>query len=192
MTRRILSTIVFIVDPRRNCIVLRDTSRQQIDSETRRRAVVIVTREQSISVYFFLNCPTIISIPCTRLKRSHEVTNHYRVARFSPPPFYPSPFRSISSLSFFFFPPLPSSLIESTLRSVNPSYYSGTHRKLCSLLLRNIAEGNICVLISLAPQGYSRKLRRQAINHKSLTARKETRKGSFPPSRTSFFFPPNL
>lgn len=53
MTRRILSTIVFIVDPRRNCIVLRDTSRQQIDSETRRRAVVIVTREQSISVYFF-------------------------------------------------------------------------------------------------------------------------------------------
>lgn len=141
---------------------------------------------------FFLNCPTIISIPCTRLKRSHEVTNHYRVARFSPPPFYPSPFRSISSLSFFFFPPLPSSLIESTLRSVNPSYYSGTHRKLCSLLLRNIAEGNICVLISLAPQGYSRKLRRQAINHKSLTARKETRKGSFPPSRTSFFFPPNL
>lgn len=192
MTRRILSTIVFIVDPRRNCIVLRDTSRQQIDSETRRRAVVIVTREQSISVYFFLNCPTIISIPCTRLKRSHEVTNHYRVARFSPPPFYPSPFRSISSLSFFFFPPLPSSLIESTLRSVNSSYYSGTHRKLCSLLLRNIAEGNICVLISLAPQGYSRKLRRQAINHKSLTARKETRKGSFPPSRTSFFFPPNL
>lgn len=141
---------------------------------------------------FFLNCPTIISIPCTRLKRSHEVTNHYREARFSPPPFYPSPFRSISSLSFFFFPPLPSSLIESTLRSVNPSYYSGTHRKLCSLLLRNIAEGNICVLISLAPQGYSRKLRRQAINHKSLTARKETRKGSFPPSRTSFFFPPNL
>lgn len=111
---------------------------------------------------------------------------------FLPPPFYPSPFRSISSLSFFFFPPLPSSLIESTLRSVNPSYYSGTHRKLCSLLLRNIAEGNICVLISLAPQGYSRKLRRQAINHKSLTARKETRKGSFPPSRTSFFFPPNL
>lgn len=190
MTRRILSSIV--VDPRRNCIVLRDTSRQQIDSETRRRAVVIVTREQSISVYFFLKCPTIISIPCTRLKRSHEVTNHYREARFSPPPFYPSPFRSISSLSFFFFPPLPSSLIESTLRSVNPSYYSGTHRKLCSLLLRNIAEGNICVLISLAPQGYSRKLRRQAINHKSLTARKETRKGSFPPSRTSFFFPPNL
>lgn len=188
---KIHDTTYLIVDRCRSTSKLHCSTRQQIDSETRRRAVVIVTREQSISVYFFLNCPTIISIPCTRLKRSHEVTNHYRVARFSPPPFYPSPFRSISSLSFFFFP-LPSSLIESTLRSVNPSYYSGTHRKLCSLLLRNIAEGNICVLISLAPQGYSRKLRRQAINHKSLTARKETRKGSFPPSRTSFFFPPNL
>lgn len=57
---------------------------------------------------FFLNCPTIISIPCTRLKRSHEVTNHYRVARFSPPSVLSFPI-SIYFFSFFFFlssPPL--------------------------------------------------------------------------------------
>lgn len=53
MTRRILSTIVFIVDRCRSTSKLHCSTRQQIDSETRRRAVVIVTREQSISVYFF-------------------------------------------------------------------------------------------------------------------------------------------
>lgn len=35
---------------------------------------------------------------------------------------------------------------------------------------------NICVLVSLAPQGFSRKPRRQAINHKSLTAPRSLKK----------------
>lgn len=56
---------------------------------------------------FFLNCPTIISIPCTRLKRSHEVTNHYRVARFSPLRFILPHFDLFLLFLFFSFLPSP-------------------------------------------------------------------------------------
>lgn len=104
---KIHDTTYLIVDRCRSTSKLHCSTRQQIDSETRRRAVVIVTREQSISVYFFLNCPTIISIPCTRLKRSHEVTNHYRVARFSPLRFILPHFDLFLLFLFFSFLPSP-------------------------------------------------------------------------------------
>lgn len=166
---------------------LRDTWRQQIDLETGGETSEVVNRGASIDKrVFFLNCPTLLfryRARYTSITPSHESLSSGLFPSVSSFPRF-----DLFLLFLFSFSFLPSSLIQSTLRSVNPSYRSGTHRKLCSLLLRNIAEGNICVLISLAPQGYSRKLRRQAINHKSLTARKETRKGSFPPSRTSFFF----
>lgn len=92
---------------RRSTSKLHCSTRQQIDSETRRRAVVIVTREQSISIFFFklsdYYFDTVHSIE-TKSRSDESLSS----GPFLPPSVLSFPI-SIYFFSFFFFlssPPL--------------------------------------------------------------------------------------